>query len=262
MNNLKKIFKYMSILILFCPYLLSAQIGIGTSNPVVFLDVSTKNKLNPSDSVGISVPTVDTLEVNAKRFGQMVYHSKDSSLYYYHNSDWYSLRPPLEYLSFGDIKMAFDSADHIGWVLLDGRSVNTLSETQRHQAILLGFTTHIPNAENKTLKAKGAVGITGGQDSIFLSQTHMPNTTINGTTDADGVHNHDYEDTRTSSSGTNIGGGGGAGAQNPVYTTNTRTTTNEGLHSHTLTISSPGGNQALNTMDAYLSTNAFIYLGE
>lgn len=78
-------------------------------------------------------------------------------------------------LVIGDLKQSFLTADHAGWILLDGRSVTTLTATQQAAAAYLGFTTTIPNATGRVLKQTGGVvGTIGGSSTATLSATNIP----------------------------------------------------------------------------------------
>lgn len=90
----------------------------------------------------------------------------------------------------GDIKQGFQFADHGGWYLLDGRAINTLPANAQANAVNLGFVGNIPDASNRMLANMGALGATGGSNSVTLTQGNLPNATMTGTTSSDGGHSH------------------------------------------------------------------------
>lgn len=78
-------------------------------------------------------------------------------------------------LIIGDIKQSLLTADHAGWIKLDGRAVSTLTATQQTAAASLGFPTTLPNATGRVLKQTGAaVGTIGGNITITLTPTNIP----------------------------------------------------------------------------------------
>ena len=85
--------------------------------------------------------------------------------------------PPVGSVSsatVGDVKSAFLTADHGGWVLLDGRAITGLTATQQTAAIGLGFATNLPNAAGVVLMQGGALGAVTGSMSRTLTPAQMP----------------------------------------------------------------------------------------
>ncbi|MEN9655152.1 MAG: hypothetical protein RL311_60 [Bacteroidota bacterium] len=154
-------------------------------------------------------------------------------------------------INYGDVKTGFQSADHNGWVKLNGRAKSTLSATQQAQATALGIGTNLPNADNAFLVQNGsAVGTVAGSNTITIAQNQLPNVTYTGqiadvahgaviVASASGVFSRVY-----GSSWGNAGGGGGTETFN-------------------LSIPLNGGvtQQQLNITPKSLSVNTFIYLG-
>lgn len=103
----------------------------------------------------------------------------------------------------GDIKQSLKSADHQGWILLDGRSVSTLTATQKTAAADLGYGTgtFLPDARGRYLGAAGSAfgSITGGSNTI--AQANLPNIALSGTTANNNVgHTHSIDPPSTTSS--------------------------------------------------------------
>jgi hypothetical protein len=203
----------------------------------------------------------------------------------------------------GDVKQGFQSGDHNGWYLLDGRLLSTLPVIAQSNASLLGITVNLPNATNRFLADMGANGSTGGSNSISLAQTNLPNLTLTGTaasngahthtvdpvattTTTDGAHNHDFHtanqdfngassqgwptadqhvafrttdrNQRTENFGTIVANGDHTHTVDIALTTSS----SNGAHTHSVTVSTGGSGTAINSTPAYLSVNAFIYLGQ
>lgn len=103
--------------------------------------------------------------------------------------------------TIGDIKYGFQTIDHLGWVLLNGRAKTTLSSGQQTQATALGIGANLPNATDRFLSqvTAGALGSLTGFASVTLTQANLPNVTLSGSTAIGGAHNH---------GGGSTGGGG------------------------------------------------------
>jgi hypothetical protein len=154
-------------------------------------------------------------------------------------------------ITYGDVKTGFQSADHNGWIKLNGRLKSSLSSTQQAQATTLGIGNNLPNADNAFLVQNGtAVGTVAGSNTITIAQNQLPNVTYTGQiadvahgavigSSASGVFSRVY-----GSSWGNAGGGG-----------NTET--------FNLSIPLNGGvtQQQINITPKSLSVNTFIYLG-
>lgn len=176
----------------------------------------------------------------------------------------------------GDIKQSLRTADHSGWIKMDGRAISTLTATQQEalRSVLGSAVTNVPNSEGKVIKQKGAVNTTGGNNTVTLTQTQMPNYTL-GTfnTNVAGAHSHTSTlSTITPDNGPNFGNLQRTGNWNfpkftedkfspDTYGPHNLTTNTSGNHTHSVTVSSNGGGQAVAVEDAYLSANNFIYLG-
>lgn len=190
-----------------------------------------------------------------------------------------------------DVKAGFQSADHGGWILLDGRSVDDLTETQAARVSGLSWSV-LPDATNRTLMGVGttSLGGTGGSDTILRSA--LPNATISGTTgnnsvshthsvtsnfttQSSGSHTHSLNGTALSFTGDSYkdtNGGDGDGSK-------ITSTKSAGSHTHTISASSVSlGTQSANHTHSYsfylngnvtqtktrplhIGVNYFIYLG-
>lgn len=93
-------------------------------------------------------------------------------------------------VTIGDVKHGYQSGDHNGWYLLDGRALTLLPTIAQTNAGNLGITVNLPDANNRFLADIGAVGTTGGASTITLAQTNLPNVTFTGTAASSGAHTH------------------------------------------------------------------------
>jgi hypothetical protein len=93
--------------------------------------------------------------------------------------------------NYGDVKSGFQTSDHFGWLVMDGRAITALSVAQQSRAVTLGFSTNLPDATDKFLVQKaGALGVSNGSSEVMLSRNNLPNVTLGGSTGAGGVHDH------------------------------------------------------------------------
>lgn len=98
----------------------------------------------------------------------------------------------------GDVKSGFQTADHNGWVKLDGRAVSTLTVSQQAAAATLGFTANLPDAQRCSLRQDSAAapGVVGGSEKIGVNNLPAHNMTAASsgahthTTDSQGDHAH------------------------------------------------------------------------
>ncbi len=179
-------------------------------------------------------------------------------LYYNDGTKWIKLSKNEK--QFGDIKHSYQSSDHNGWYLLNGRLTSTLSATSKAVANSLNFTTNLPNANDQLLKNKTSsqsLGTLSGVNTITLTQANLPNLILTGNITDAGAHSHTYNDnptiTQTALAGTN----------NPLLgTTETfKTTVSSGDHNHTLSFTLGGNSTAFSVRPKTMITNIFIYLG-
>ena len=158
---------------------------------------------------------------------------------------------PMSVINYGDVKTGFQSADHNGWVKLNGRAKSTLSATQQAQATALGIGTNLPNADNAFLVQNGStLGTVAGSNSVTLAQNQLPNVTYTGQI-ADVAHGayivSSASGVFTRVNGTSLGNASGGGS----------------TETFNLSIPLNGGvtQQSVNITPKSLSVNTFIYLG-
>jgi hypothetical protein len=229
------------------------QVGINTNMPEATLDVRETDPNLPAHSAGIAVPQVNTLPSNGNRAGQLVYLTTQGQYYYFNGLNWTT----LERTSIGDVKFSFQSNDHHGWVLLNGRSIHTLSTGQQAAATSLGMTSNLPNMADRTIIGAGnkAVNSQGGDSQVMLQQNQLPDVTL--TTDVAGEHTHQIGTPVVQLISIGFNAFSVLGTSN-----NASTTSMSGAHSHT-TSSMNGGvpQQPISIQNPYIALNCFIYLG-
>lgn len=174
---------------------ISAQVGIGTNTPdnSAMLEVNSTNR-------GLLTPRMTQIQRNgitSPQTGLLIYQTDGlSGFYLYGGTSWIRLAQE----SFGDVKSGVQAADHAGWVLLDGRSISTLSSSQQAIANSLGFSGTLPNANNAFLVQNGtSIGSISGSNTTTLSQANLPNVNFNGTAASAGSHSHTVDPTATNS---------------------------------------------------------------
>jgi hypothetical protein len=170
---------------------------------------------------------------------------------------------------FGDVKASFQTADHDGWVRLDGRAKSTLTPTQQAQASALGIGANLLNDDGRVVTGP-ASGQTvgqlagGGSPTVTIAQNNLPN--INLTTASGGAHTHSVSTSTTY----NVSGGAGSGylgGGNPLGSTFSMSwsgnTQSGGAHTHTVASLNGGVTQQPISLPppASIALNFFIYLG-
>jgi hypothetical protein len=173
---------------------------------------------------------------------------------------------PMTVINYGDVKTGFQSADHNGWIKLNGRAKSTLSTTQQAQATALGIGTNLPDASNAFLVQNGTtIGSVSSSNSKTIAQANLPLYNLpTATTSTNGSHTHTFLDVIWSENrgqrNNTIGAGAATDNDNDPYYRNA-TTDAAGDHTHTVTVSSGGSGTALDITPKSLSVNTFIYLG-
>ncbi len=205
-------------------------------------------------------------------------------------------------ITVGDVKHGYQSGDHSGWYLLDGRALTLLPAVAQANAGILGISGSLPDATGRFLGDMGAMGSTGGSNSITLVQNNLPSVNFSGTAAANGNHNHtvdpaavtstvdglhghvfhtaiadfntpscqgwpwlDHDAMRTTDRREITQDNGNIipnGAHSHSVDVATTTSSTAGSHTHTVTVASGGIGQTINSTPSYLSVNAFIYLGQ
>lgn len=247
---MKKIIYLALALVSFQAY---SQIGIGTDAPVATLDVREIDPASPTAEAGIAIPQVSVLPSSGNRAGQVVYLTSNNTYCFYTGTAWKPMYAQV--YNSGDVKYGFQTADHNGWILLDGRAKSTLTASQQAAATALGIGANLPNLADKNIvgvSGTKTINTTGGSSSVTIAQNQLPNVTL--TTSTNGAHTHTF----TTSSGIGLSSGvssllGNAASSN---------TSSNGDHSHT-TSSINGGvtQQSVTVQNPYLALNGFIYLG-
>ncbi|MFN3753485.1 hypothetical protein [Flavobacterium sp.] len=236
-----------------------SQIGIGTDTPVATLDVREIDPTSPTAEAGIAIPQVSVLPSSGNRSGQIVFLTSNNTYCFYSGSDWKPMYSQV--YNFGDVKHGFQTADHNGWVLLDGRAKSSLTANQQAAATALGIGANLPNLADKNIVGVSGTKIlntTGGSSSVTIAQNQLPDVTLTTTADGDHTHNTGADGSAllTSVLGISLGS-----VVRP--TSESRPTTSSGSHSHT-TSSINGGvaQQSVTVQNPYLALNGFVYLGQ
>lgn len=278
--------KILYILTFAFPSILFSQVGFGTTTVnddaaiEIGTDTSTKGLLLTRIHL---VDCVSASPLSSHEEGMIVYNlatSGNSSVsvtpgFYYNNGRLW-VRLDTNPTKIGDIKYSYSISDHSGWYLLNGRTIASLPTNAQNVANGLGMLTNIPNAENRTLKAKGAEALysTGGSNTTFLSQTQLPNVNFMGSTTSDGGHSHSFNDRYHSTDEdlnvvTSLLGILGAVVLNILDThvgdkdevVSSDTSSSAGAHTHVATLNSGGSGQTLPEVSS-IQLNAFVYLGK
>ncbi|ANF51516.1 hypothetical protein A0O34_13825 [Chryseobacterium glaciei] len=254
-------------------YDINAQVKISNSSGVINTE-SVLHLESTSNNKGFLLTRITLQSTNlpaplaSHTAGMIVYNTATAGtspnnvtpgLYYNNGTSWVKLSTKKPQI--GDIKNGFQSADHNGWYLLNGRTVSTLAVNQRARAASLGFSAILPDATDRYLKNTSGsdnIGTPSGSDTFVLAQANLPNVTFTGTTDTTGSHTHTYTDNPTNSTTNGVA----AGTNNPVSNAASvnDTTASSGAHTHSLSFTL-GSSQAVSLKPDNIITNVFIYLG-
>ena len=166
-----------------------AQVGIGTDTP----DVATILHLESSNK-GLLIPKLSESERNnivSPPIGLLIYQTDNFEGFYSYTSsnNWSKISMYSEVNTFGDIETGIQSADHSGWVKLDGRAKSTLTTSQQTAATALGIGNNLPDADNAYLVQNGGtLGAVTGTNTKTISRANLPNVQL--TTTPNGQHQH------------------------------------------------------------------------
>jgi hypothetical protein len=281
---MKKIILILNTLLMLCAIThVYSQVGINTTTPKATLDVEGKPSII-SETDGILPPRllrsqlISKTDYGTDQIGIIVYVSDLSGTnnaqtvnvteighYYFNGSVWVKVGGSISSNAFGDIKSGIQANDHNGWVILDGRPINSLTVTQQTVAASLGLSGNLPDANNAYLSQNGStLGNVSGTNNKNILQNQLPNVTLTGNTNIDGEHSHDLTVVYWRSNGNADIGAPGRGTDFDLNTTITHQTDSQGAHSHTVTTSSINGGvtqQSFDISPRTLSVNNFIYLG-
>ena len=182
------------------------------------------------------------------------------------------------FATIGDHKHGYQTADHAGWILENGRLLTTLTATQQTAATALGFGANLLNADGMMPIGAGtkALRSTGGAATATVLQTHLPNVNFVG-----GSHGHAVNDpghahsapavqigTRGVASGSSYNMYSQSGNFNGFSSTDVSVASvpsaTAGISlfaSGNLSIPSGGAGTALPVQNPYIARNSFVYLG-
>jgi hypothetical protein len=157
----------------------------------------------------------------------------------------------------GDAKSGFQSADHSGWILLNGRLKTSLTSTQQSNATSLGIGVNIPDAAGRAFIQGTLLAQIG---SATIAQNQLPNASlsISGSTGNAGAHSH------TINGNANGGTGGSQGTFSTISASSWGVISPVSDHAHSIsgsTSSLNGGATQQVHIPAAIGVNQFIYLG-
>lgn len=165
---------------------LNAQVGIGTNTP----DNSAMLQVQSTEK-GFLLPQMSSAQrtsIATPANGLQVYDTNTNSIWYFNGTFWVNTQSMA---TEGDIKSGIQTADHSGWVLLDGRPLTALSANQQAVAASLGLTGNLLDASNAYLSQNGgAMGSVSGTNTTTLTQANLPNVNFSGSAASAGGHNH------------------------------------------------------------------------
>jgi hypothetical protein len=276
-----------------------AQTGIGTATPDASakLEVSSSNKGFLPPRVTLTSDT-DVSTIASPAVGLLVYNLGSSGLRagycYWTGTNWATIVVSSGNIPTpGDVKSGFQTADHYGWVKLNGRTKSSLTASQQAAATSLGFGTNLPDASNTYLSQNGSsMGAVSGSNTVTLTQANLPSINFFGSTGNAGNHAHNvdpagvytadsgnhYHDMYFNNDDYNGSGGGNqsleddgggwqlrntnwSGTHSHYYDVPNTTSTTNGDHAHTVTVASGGSGTAITVAPRTLSVTMFIYLG-
>lgn len=172
--------------------------------------------------------------------------------------------------TIGDIKPGFQSTDHNGWYLLDGRNVNTLATTPRNNAVSIGFLSVLPDASDASLMSSVSnLKQVVGSNVVTITQQQLPKVTYSHT------HRMFLNAQTSPTNGVSIDSAtnakpyfahlSGGGADSYVIKGNNNDINNEptlGLSgTHSMQLNPSPTQSAIDIRGKYLGVNFFIWLG-
>jgi hypothetical protein len=170
----------------------------------------------------------------------------------------------------GAVKSSYQSADHAGWVRLDGRAKAALSATQQTRATALGIGANLPSDDGRILAGLNTgqtLGQTTPAGSITIAQNNLPNVTLTTATGGGG-HTHDVSATFSLPASSLVGTATayivkiGPSASSNFTPTVTASTTTDGAHTHTFPLNGNVTQQPVAVpVPSAIALNFFVYLG-
>jgi hypothetical protein len=177
-----------------------------TSSPIVLIVVRFNSILNAQTEAHslLTIPTVSSKNemtgTSSSSSGSLVYHSGENKIYVDDGTSWAALKKETN--TFDNIKCEVQSAGHDGWHLSNGLATSTLLRAVKTNATNHGFTTNLPNAQDRVLNHPSKtdnIGDIGGQTTTTRSESNLQNVNYTGSTSIDGNHTHTIP--RTTASG-------------------------------------------------------------
>ena len=267
--------RYLYLILFFFSFLAQGQVGIGTDipNPSSRLDVSATDKGFLPPRISLASLT-DSSTISSPATGLLVYCIGDAGLaagyYFWNGSSWATIAQSGGTTNYGDVKTGFQTADHNGWIKLDGRAISNLSATQQDQATAFGFTTNLPDATDAHLVQNGSTpGIVAGTNTKTIDRANLPNVTLGGNTSNNGSHTHIINVNDESVIRVSTGDVTAMKEANNNWTAGIAdryadVMASAGNHDHTIATNSINGGVTQTQLDITpksLSVNTFIYLG-
>lgn len=286
-----KIIRMKNLLLFTCMclgYQAYSQVGINTQTPLATLDVTGKpattsaidgmiaprlsgDQLIGKDSVYTPAQTGSIIYITAMPTVPLTSKTANISktgYYYFNGTQWMAFENTI----IGDIKSSFLTADHNGWVRLDGRSISTLTTSQQSKASSLGFSTNLPNATNSYLVQNGSsLGSISSSNTKTISQNQLPNVQLGGTTNSVSPDIHYDIRNGTSPNQAQIANGPSTSFLAALNSSGTLQDNNvsptelwQDTHNHTITTNSMNGGvtqQPIDIRPQSMSVNMFVFLG-
>lgn len=174
-----------------------------------------------------------------------------------------------------DLKWSIKNSDHYGWLICNGRSLNTNRYNDLFQVIGYSFggsggSFNLPDSRGRVLAGSGqgsgltnrTIGQTTGEETHTMTITEMPSHTHSGTTDSSGSHSHSVTMAKDDGNSSNNVGQHPAGDATPPSDSYDIYTGVAGAHIHTFTTNSAGSGGAFNVMQPTIFIgNVFIFSG-
>lgn len=186
----------------------------------------------------------------------------------------------------GEVKRGFFGMKK-GWIPCDGRLISR--EMYPELSSFLGFNFGgsiesglfgVPNYDGKFSMGNDSsrpAGSEGGNRDVVISRVNLPSFDMSGSTSEDGTHSHEHKDgyhiESTASPndtingydsefiGTGFSGASGNDNDNQFIWYKTRQTEDNGSHSHSVAVSSGGGDQPLDVTPPYIADYVYIFAG-